>query len=331
MKCLRMVRLGAVVALCGLCGMASFTAFAQAAPGAGKSAIPGQRGPGRGTRPAPQRGPVPLPILPALASDKDTSFFAEANVPHGKVEQVTFKNWAGQEKRMHVYLPPDYDKNPGARYPVLYLNHGGGDNDAKWTNTDLRGGGCAQFILDNLIAAGKARPMIIAMPNVSGIATATPPELGKDDACTQEYLKDIIPYIENHYRTKPGRENRALAGLSMGGFVVLDTGFSHLDTFGELYIFSSGYSQNNLQAFEDRFKSLFEDPKLNTELLRLPVYMAAGETDMALMGGQKTLSVLNKYGVRNFWVLSTGGHEWPNWRRYLNQTAQIMFSGTPEK
>ncbi|HNY25972.1 MAG TPA: alpha/beta hydrolase-fold protein [Candidatus Sumerlaeota bacterium] len=323
-------RLVNVTVLCALCGMISSPAFAQDAPGAGKGATPGQRGPDRGARPVPKRGPTPLPILPALASDKDTSFFAETNVPHGKVEQVTYTNWAGKEKQMHVYLPPDYEKNADTRYPVLYLNHGGGENDSHWSSTKPNGGS-AHFILDNLIAAGKARPMIIAMPNTNGIASATPPALGEDDACTKEYLKDILPCIESHYRARPGRENRALAGLSMGGFVVMNAGFSHPETFGELYIFSSGYFPENMQVFEDRFKSLFEDPKLNAELLRVPVYVAEGESDIALLNGQRTLAVLNKYGVRNFWVLSSGGHEWTNWRRYLHQTAQIMFPVEPAK
>ena len=273
----------------------------------------------------PKPGPVPLPILPALPAANDASFYAQADVPHGRVEQATYKNHAGQDKRMHVYLPPDYDKHPDAKYPVLYLNHGGGDDDSKWTNTDPRNGGHAQFILDNLIAAGKAKPMIVVMPNTRGIASPNPPEPGKDDACTQEYLKDIIPYVEGHYRAKPGRENRALAGLSMGGFVVMNTGLPHLDTFGELYVYSSGYFPDRLQAFEENFKQVLSDPKTNQELLRVPLYMAAGETDIALLNGQRTLSILNKYGVRNFWVLSSGGHEWPNWRRYLYQTAQIMF------
>jgi len=225
---------------------------------------------------------------------------------------------------MHVYLPPGYDKDDPSKYPVLYLNHGGGEDDAKWTGTE-QNAGHAQFILDNLIAAGKARPMILVMPNTGGIAAYTPPKPGEDDACTQEYLKDVIPHVDGHYRAKPGRENRALAGLSMGGFVVMNTGLSHLDTFGELYVYSSGYFPDLLQAFEDNFKQVLSDPKTNQELLRVPLYMAAGETDIALLNGQRTLSILNKYGVRNFWVLSSGGHEWPNWRRYLYQTAQIMF------
>jgi len=279
---------------------------------------------GRGAMRMPKPGPCPLPILPALASHTDASFYAKADVPHGRVEQAIYKNYAGTEKRMHIYLPPDYEQNAQARYPTLYLNHGGGDDDAKWSSTNPRDGGNAQFILDNLIAAGKAKPMIIVMPNTRGIASANPPVLGQDDACTQEYLKDIIPYVESHYRAKPGRENRALAGLSMGGFVVMNVGLSHLDTFGELYIYSSGYFDDQRQAFEDNFQRVLADPNTN-DLLRTPLYMAAGETDIALFNSQKTLSVFNKYGIRNFWVLSTGGHEWANWRRYLHQTAQIMF------
>ena len=160
----------------------------------------------------PKPGPTELPILPALPALDDTSFYAKADVPHGKVEQATYTNHAGKDKRMHVYLPPGYEADADARYPVLYLNHGGGDDDSKWTSTDPRQGGHAQFILDNLIAARKAKPMIVVMPNTRGIASPNPPKPGEDDACSQEFLKDIIPYVERHYRAKPGRENRALAG-----------------------------------------------------------------------------------------------------------------------
>ena len=274
-------------------------------------------------RPAPKAGVCPLPILPALPTLNDAAFFAKADVPHGKVEQATYKNYAGAEKRMHVYLPPDYASN--IRYPVLYLNHGGGGDDSHWTSENLKGGGSAQFILDNLIAAAKAKPMIIVMPNTSACANYTPSALGKDDTCTEEYLKDIIPYVDSHYRTKATRDYRALAGLSMGGFVVLHTGLPHLDTFSELYVYSSGHiSPESLKQFDENFAPMLKDPKTNN-LFRVPFYMAAGETDIALNNGQKDLALLNQYGVRNFWVLSTGGHEWANWRRYLYQTAQIMF------
>lgn len=279
------------------------------------------------SRPGPPKpGPVPLPILPALPRYEDMSFYAKTDVPHGKVVQATYKNYAGKEKRMHVYLPPGYAANTGARYPVLYLNHGGGEDDAKWTATDPdKGGGHAHNILDNLIAAGKAKPMIVVMPNTGGLASRNPPTPNQLDDCSREFLQDIIPYVDGHYRTKATRENRALAGLSMGGFVVMNTGLAHLDTFGELYVYSSGYFPEQLGAVEESFKAVLQDPKTNEALLRVPLYMAEGETDIALKNGQATMSIFNRYGLRNFWVLSSGGHEWDNWRRYLWQTAQVMF------
>jgi enterochelin esterase-like enzyme len=300
-------------------GMTTWAALAQT-PG---QTPPGP--PGRAMIPAPKAGVCPLPILPALPAYTDTAFYARTDVPHGRVEQATYKNYAGSDKRMHVYLPPDYESNASARYPVLYLNHGGGDDDSRWSLEDQRRGGSAQLILDNLITAGKAKPMIVVMPNTSGCASQTPSAPGKDDGCTQEYLKDVIPYVDSHYRTKANRENRAIAGLSMGGFVVLHTGLPHLDTFSELYVYSSGHiGAEDLKQFDANFSGMLKDPKTN-DLFRVPFYMAAGETDIALKNSERVLALFNQYGVRNFWVLSTGGHEWPNWRRYLYQTAQIMF------
>ena len=299
-----------------LLGMGGYAVFAQGpAPGA----------PSRPVFKTPKAGVCPLPILPALPAITETAFYSRTGVPHGKLEQASYKNYSGADQRMHVYLPPDYDNGGTLRYPVLYLNHGGGDDDSQWSSEDAKRGGDAQFILDNLIAAGKAKPMIVVMPNTHACASAKPSAPGKDDACTQEYLKDIIPYVEGHYRTRTGRENRALAGLSMGGFVVMHTGLPHLDTFSELYVYSSGHiNAEDLKQFDENFAPLLKDPKTN-DLFRVPFYMAAGETDIALNNGQKVLALFNQYGVRNFWVLSTGGHEWANWRRYLYQTAQIMF------
>jgi len=286
---------------------------------------------GRAIPAAPKAGVCPLPILPALPAYSDQTFFAKADVPHGKIEQPTYKNYAGEDKRMHVYLPPDYERNSSARYPVLYLNHGGGDDDAKWSEEDLRSGGYAGDILDNLIATGKAKPMLVVMPNTQKCATFDPSPIGTDDKCSQEYVKDIIPYIDSHYRTRASREYRALAGLSMGGMVVIHTGFPHLDTFSELYIYSSGHiSEPTLKKFDEYYGEMLKDPATNDKF-RVPLYMAAGETDIALKNGQKDLALFDQYGLRNFWVLSTGGHEWANWRRYLYRTAQIMFPDCPAK
>jgi len=261
----------------------------------------------------------PVPILPALPAPEDMSFYAQRDVPHGRVETVSYKTSAGAEKRMHVYLPPGYDADTARRYPVLYLNHGGGENDTHWTAS-----GHAHHILDNLIADGKARPMIIVMPNTGRVVSGAPPKRGEDDACTQEYLKDILPFVDARYRTQPERASRAVAGLSMGGFVVLNTGLTHLETFGELYVFSSGYWPDQLVLFKERIAPLLSDPAIN-ERLRMPVYIAVGETDIAYLNSMKTLAVFAEHGVRTFSVLSSHGHEWLNWRRYLWQTAQIMF------
>ncbi len=280
---------------------------------------------------APKAGVCPLPILPALPALTDASFFAKADVPHGQIGPVSYKGFGGEDKRMHVYLPPDYAANANARDPVLYLNHGGGDDDSKWSSGNVRSGGAADNILDNLIAAGKAKPMIVVMPNTHGCATAEPSAMGTDDKCSQEYVKDIIPYVDGHYRTKASRENRAIAGLSMGGFVVMHTGLPHLDKFSELYIYSSGHiGEAALKKFDEYYGPLMKEADFN-DRFRVPLYMAAGETDIALKNGQRDLALLNQYGVRNFWVLSTGGHEWANWRRYLYQTAQIMFPDCESK
>lgn len=261
----------------------------------------------------------PVPILPALPAPDDKSFYAERDVPHGRVEIVHYKNSSGAEKRMHVYLPPGYDTETERRYPVLYLNHGGGEHDGHWTAS-----GRVHHILDNLIADGKARSMIIVMPNTARLVSGTPPKLGEDDACTQEYLHDILPFVDSRYRTRPDRASRAVAGLSMGGFVVLNTGLTHLETFGELYVFSSGYWPDQLPLFAERIRPLLSDPKIN-ERFRMPLYIAVGETDIAYLNSMKTLAVFAEHGVRTFSVLSSHGHEWLNWRRYLWQTAQIMF------
>ncbi len=261
-----------------------------------------------------------VPSLPALAASDDTSFYAERDVPHGTVEIVRYPLTAGGDKQMHVYLPPGYDASADRRYPVLYLNHGGGENDTHWTAS-----GHADHILDNLIADGRARPMIIVMPNTSGVVSGEVPQLGEDDACTREFLQDIIPYVDAHYRTITTREARAVAGLSMGGFIPLHTGFAHLETFGELYVYSSGYWPGRVEQFEERFAPILNDPNINQKFL-MPIYFGVGETDIAFANSMKTEAVFSRHAIRHYSVISSHGHEWLNWRRYLHQTAQIMFT-----
>src|SRR5687768_9606572 len=155
--------------------------------------------------------------VPGAASD----FFAEKPVPHGQVAAVHYQSQAlGVPRRMHVYTPPGYATS-GQRYPVFYLLHGGGDNDLSWLMA-----GRANFIFDNLIAAAKAKPMIVVMP-----AGHTPPGQGgapAADAFARDLLGDVMPYVERNYRTLPSREQRAIAGLSMGGQQTLNVGLTNL-------------------------------------------------------------------------------------------------------
>ena len=172
-------------------------------------------------------------------------FMDTRNVPHGAVAKVTYYSTALDKfRRMHVYTPPGYELGQG-KFPVFYLLHGAGDGDDSWTSI-----GRASFILDNLIAAKKARPMIIVMPAghtrptgrgpLPGIAqpgsNAPPPP----DEFVQDFLSDIMPYVEKNYRTLNGRANRAIAGLSMGGMQTLNIGIPHLDQFSYIGVFSSG-------------------------------------------------------------------------------------------
>ncbi len=284
-------------------------------------------------QPRPQRppmvtGPYPLPILAALPKRDDNSFYTVRDVPHGTVETTNYMDVSGKEKRMHVYLPPGYQEGTET-YPVLYLNHGGGDDDSRWSATDANGGH-AHVILDNLIAAKLAKPMIVVMPNTRGLAAFQAPKFSEPDACAKEYLECILPHVEKTYRVRSDRDSRALAGLSMGGFVVLNTGIPNLDKFSELYVYSSGYLEDeHRQKMKENFAELLNNPEANKKF-NVPLYFAAGETDIALNNSFKTMSIFNSAGVRTFSVLSDGGHDWSNWRRYLWQTAQIMFPASQE-
>ena len=162
--------------------------------------------------------------------------FDTKNVPRGAVAAVTYWSTAlGTFRRMHVYTPPGYERGSG-QYPVFYLLHGAGDNDHAWSSV-----GRAGFILDNLIAAGKAKPMVVVMP-----AGHTPRATGSvvGTSATQDFVsdfvKDVMPYVESHYRVRKDRANTAIAGLSMGGQQTLAVAIPRLGRFAYIGVFSSG-------------------------------------------------------------------------------------------
>ena len=224
-----------------------------------------------------------------MAADGDTSFYADkSNVPHGTIA----------------------DQNHG------HAAAGGPEC------------GYAGLILDNLIAAGKAVPMIMVMTDTRDCAALDPPKPPTDDACTTHYRQELMPYVEKNYRAKADRNYRAIGGLSLGGIVTFNAGLTHLELFSELFIYSSGYFSDTQSTWETNMSSVLKDAKTTNHLLNVPIYMAAGDTDVALTNAQAVRDIFAKDGIKFLWQQSTLGHEWANWRRYLAQTLPLMFRNT---
>lgn len=293
--------------------------------GAGGSSGNGNGGAG-GQGGAPATGSC-IRTLPTLAEQTDTAFYANRpNIKHGSISTVTPSTTGN--KTMRVYTPPDYATS-GVSYPVLYINHGGGENDSHWGCTNGYSCGYAGLILDNLLADGKAVPMIIAMPNTGDCANFNPPAPPDfADPCTAQYVNDFIPYVEKNYRVQKDRNSRAIAGLSMGGLVVMNTGLAHLELFSHIFVYSSGYDAAGRPTWEKNASALLGDAQATNQLLNAPVYIAAGDTDIALQNATAVRDILKKDSISYLWQQSSLGHEWGNWRRYLAQTLPLMFKNT---
>lgn len=251
----------------------------------------------------------------------DESFYLAKQVPHGDVREHWFYSQVtGSFRRMFVYTPPDYDKNTKTRYPVLYLQHGAGELEMEWTHS-----GKANFILDNLISEGKALSMIIVMNN--GFATRAD-QAGQTltgnarwSAFEEMLIKEVIPDIDEAYRTIPDREHRAMAGLSMGGMQTFTIGLNRLDTFSYLGIFS-GVPTN----YADLIKgAVAQGPAFNSQVKLL--WFGAGTDETAFYNRQKELQdLLMKSGIGAQYYISNGtSHEFQTWRRCLNLFAQLLF------
>lgn len=235
-------------------------------------------------------------------------FFEERPVPRGTVHIHRYESKTlGITRGLNVYTPPGYETDPNSVYPVFYLLHGAGDNERGWSTI-----GRANVILDNLIAEGKAVPMIIVMPD--GHAPTTE---GVENPFHKDLIEEVIPYVEANYRTKAGAENRALAGLSMGGFQTLDIGISCQDLFGWVGVFSAGIRDSYEQT---------HGPFLDTANEKLNLFwIGIGKTDFLLERNENLLKLLKKKDVEHTFRLSEGGHTWKNWRHYLHEFSQLIF------
>lgn len=248
------------------------------------------------------------------------------DVPHGSIEvnwlrtPVIVNKDGAETRQVFVYTPPGYDKNPKQKYPVLYLLHGSGDTAESWTQV-----GATNLILDNLIAEKKAKPMIVIMPLGHAVPFGSAPEIARKNVpLMEEYvLKDLMPWAESKYRVAAGRQNRALAGLSMGGGQTFNIGFGHLDLFSSLGVFSSATQPE----FAEKFKTVLEDAKGTNAKLNVFWY-ACGDKDPVFTRAKDTTALLNKHQIRHtFRPIANGMHTWPVWRLCISEFAPLLFQG----
>jgi enterochelin esterase family protein len=252
-----------------------------------------------------------------------------AEVPHGAVAAVHYRSTLlNKDRRMHVYTPPGYEAGQD-KYPVFYLLHGAGDCDDSWTSV-----GRANFILDNLIAAGKAKPMVVVMPAghtgpfMFGAPPATAPTGGRANTATfeQEFVKDIRPYVESHYRVLTDRDSRAIAGLSMGGAQTLNIALPNMKDFGYVGVFSSGILSRNFEDWQKQHQGDLEAAASAKDGLKL-LWFATGSQDFLLNQTRRTVELLKNRGLNPMFKETTGGHTWINWQRYLDEFAPQLFAG----
>jgi enterochelin esterase-like enzyme len=242
------------------------------------------------------------------------------DVPHGRVE-ITWHKAAtldGAPRQVFVYTPPDYDKNRNSRYPILYLLHGSNDLAAGWTMA-----GNANLILDNFIADKKAVPMIVVMPWGHALPFGARPADGKpsnNDLFEQYLTKEVMPLIESKYRITPGRRNRAVVGLSMGGSQALQIGLRHLDQFATIGVFGSGIARAD---FDNRYKSFMADA-VQSKKLDL-VWIGVGSQDGVLPRAKELSEALRSHGIDAKYHETEGGHTYPVWRKLLVETAPLLF------
>jgi enterochelin esterase-like enzyme len=248
-------------------------------------------------------------------------FYEPKEVPHGEVRTRWYlSKTTGQWRRAQVYTPPDYDGNARKRYPVLYLQHGSGENDTSWVKQGRVG-----FIMDNLIAAKSATPMIVVMENgmVATKAGAAPPAGGRGNTAFPEVVVDeLIPMIDATYRTLPDREHRAIAGLSMGGGQALQIGLTHLDKFAYVASFSGA-----IRGFDVKtsYNGAFADTAAFNKKVKL-LWFGAGLAEEAMHNSaQAAHQALESAGIKNVFYECPFAHEWQTWRYDLNDFAPRLF------
>ena len=270
-----------------------------------------------------------------------STYYSIQDVPHGQVREIWYpSDVSGGWRHALVYLPPGYDANLKQRYPVLYLQHGGGEDETGWIRQ-----GRANFILDNLIASGESKPMIIVMasgyarragspvPALGGAAPGSPEAARARDAMAKAFSDDVtqalIPYVDKTFRTLPDRDHRAMAGLSMGGFQTWDVTLNHLELFSHIGGFSgaAGLLENRDFDAKADFNGVFADPAAFAKKVHV-FYLGVGtaEPERFTARIRALHTALEKAGIRHvYWESPGTDHEWQTWRRNLKDFAPRLF------
>jgi enterochelin esterase family protein len=256
-------------------------------------------------------------------------FYLPKDVPHGDIRaHYYFAKSTGLIRRCFIYTPPGYDTNLTGRYPVLYLQHGMGEDARGWPKQGRVG-----FILDNLIAEGKAKPMLVVMDD-GGITPGSMggPRRGRTpmfwDKFTQVLIEDIIPVIDSTYRTIPGREHRAIAGLSLGGTQTWEITQAHLDKFAYIGCFSAPFGFPEIPG---GFNGLLGDPAAFAKQVKV-LFVSIGTAEGGMRaGGRNFHQALEKAGIKHVYYESPGtAHEWQTWRRSLHEFAPLLFQSAQD-
>jgi enterochelin esterase-like enzyme len=259
---------------------------------------------------------------------KGVDFYDINDVAHGEVRERWYHSKVTDSpRRVFVYTPPGYDTGPRKRYPVLYLQHGSGGDERQWSTQ-----GRMNFILDNLIASGKAKPMIVVMEKGYATKAGTdkgPAATGKGggkgggSALEEMFIKDLIPMIDSAYRTNPTREQRALAGLSMGAGQAMQIGLAHLDTFSAIGAFSGGGSKADPKTAHG---GVFANPAEFNKKVSVLYFHAGTAEESVHQSVQSFHKSLEKAGIKSVFVDVQGtAHDWQTWRYALHDFAPRLF------
>lgn len=247
------------------------------------------------------------------------SYYLVRHVAHGDVRiKRYYSNILNSWRSFYVYTPPGYDENPGEKYPVLYIMHGGGEDQRGWAQQ-----GKTDLIMDNLIAEKKALSMLVVMLDGNIPLNAFGEESLR--VFEKELKQTIIPFVEKNYRVKPDGQNRALAGLSMGGLQTLYAGIKNTDLFSYLGVFSSGWFSERKEISEPWYDFMKNNATtINTNVKQFWISMG-GKEDIAYRNCQDMLARFNEMDIRYTYSEYPGGHTWPVWRNNLYNFAQLLF------